>query len=112
MRLLIRHWILFKDLERECGRTATVIFYFYTKPCSKCVDQGVVLTHFKKIYKEDLLIYPFDMHLNMSSLEMLAKSYGIKKYPSIIFNEESVYEGFVSKDQMQGIIKNKTKLNE
>lgn len=110
MRLLIRHWLLNQDLERECGRTATTIFYFYTKPCEKCVDQGVVLTHFKNIHDENLLVYPFDMHLNVSSLEMLAKAYETDEYPSIVINENNTYKGFVSKTRLKEILTNETDL--
>lgn len=110
MRLLIRHWLLFSDLKKECRKTATTIFYFYTKPCEECIDQGVVLTNLKKKHEEELAIYPFDIHLNVSSLEMLTKAYGIKEYPSLVINEEHIYQGFTSKEKLENILKNKTDL--
>lgn len=112
MGLLIEHWLLFKDLRKECGREATVIFYFYTKPCSKCIDQGVILTNFKQKKEENLVIYPFDMHLNVSSLDLLAKAYNINKYPSIVINSEYVHEGFIGKSKLKRVLKNRTSLYE
>jgi hypothetical protein len=82
------------------------MLYFYSESnCPRCVDQGVILSFYKNIYQDQLLIFPIDVSLvdQEPIIAMLEEYYSISEYPSIVLNGE-VHQGLVSRDAVGDLI--------
>ncbi|NOR85201.1 DUF2703 domain-containing protein, partial [archaeon] len=66
------------------------ILYFHTQDCPLCNDQGYILSQIKKIFKDQLLVFPMDVSLNEPAIEVLRKQYKIHTYPTIIINGKPI----------------------
>jgi len=102
----LKYWLLASETKKQCGEDYVTILYFFSeKNCPSCPDQGVILTYYKKMYEEKLLVFPInlDMESEEASLGILKNIYNITKLPSITV-EDKKYEGVVSKDDLGKII--------
>lgn len=104
--LEIKHWLLLKRAAKDCDLNMASVIYFYKEKseCSKCEDQGYILTYFRKEYPEQLRVYSFDYGLDLSALEALKSTYSLKEnLPIIIINDEPFY-GFKTKKELENIL--------
>lgn len=102
----LRYWLFAGKTKELCDLDFVTVLYFYSdKECSICPDQGVVLSYYKKLLGDRLLVFPINTDLQGSeaSIDMLARRYNVTAYPTIIV-EESKYEGVVSKGELKPII--------
>jgi hypothetical protein len=81
--------MMLKKLKERCSYHQAIILFFYknAKECNKCDDQSFVLTDINKDIDKEVAIFSFDMDLNLSSLEVLAKYYNVSKYPCTVIND-------------------------
>lgn len=106
--LLIRYWIITNKLEKNCDKNIINIIYFYSnKKCDDCKDQGIYLDSIKKQYPE-IMIFALDKDLNLSTIDILAKSFNITEVPSLIINGKS-YSGLKNKEKIIELITPETK---
>ncbi len=106
--LLIRYWIITNKLEKNCGENIVDVIYFYSnKKCDDCKDQGIYLDSIKKQYPE-IMIFALDKDLNLSTTEILTKSFNITEVPSLIINGQS-YSGLKNKEEIIKLIAPETK---
>jgi len=98
--LELRHWLLINKNNDICGKRLVPILYFYSNKgdCSKCEQQGFVLTNFKRNYPL-VRIYHFDLNIDNPALDTVKKMYNVKYAPSIVFDGQT-YHGFITKDQL------------
>lgn len=100
--LLIRHWIINKEMNERCNVTKPNLLYFYTNfgDCVDCEDQGLVITntHIKYPYFN---IYAFEYRENNPAINFLKEQYGLseERLPTVIIDDE-VYYGFQSKENL------------
>lgn len=101
----IRYWFFAKKSREKCGSDVVTILYFYDEECKNCPDQGVVLSYFKKIFEDSLLVFPIDMTMVKEEpmLKVLKNVYGIQQYPTIVV-EETPSTGVIEKEQLGPII--------
>ena len=102
----LRYWLFAKKTKELCNLDFVTILYFYSdQKCGICPDQGVILSYYKKLLGDKLLVFPINTDLQGSeaSIDMLARRYNVTAYPTIIV-EESKYEGVVSKGWLKPII--------
>lgn len=102
----LKYWILARQYKQECGGEYTIVLYFFSeKNCPICPDQGVILTHYKKIYEEKLLVFPINIDLEKqeSSVNILINRYNITELPSIVVGNKK-YPGVVGMDSLSTII--------
>jgi hypothetical protein len=102
----IRYWLLAKRAKELCNLDKVTILYFHSiKDCDICPEQGVVLTYYKKIFGERLLVFPIniDLETEESMITILRSRYNITTYPSIIV-EDNLYEGVVGKKKLKKLI--------
>lgn len=102
----LRYWLFAKKTKELCDLDFVTVLYFYSdKECSICPDQGIILSYYKKLLGDKLLVFPINTDLQGSeaSIDMLARRYNVTAYPTIIV-EESRYEGVVSKGELMPII--------
>ena len=102
----LRYWFLAQESKDKCSIDLVNILYFYSsKDCPDCPDQGTILTYFKKLYGEKVLVFPIDVDLELSEslITILKVRYDITIYPSLVVSDEK-YEGMLSKDELGEII--------
>lgn len=101
----IKSWLFTRTAEKVCNETNIVtILNFHSKNCIGCEDEAMVLSYFKALFKEKLLIFSFDLdYENELMVNILRKSYNVTIYPTLIVDDEK-YEDFVSKDQLKKIL--------
>ena len=99
--LELRHWLFLKKVNKECGRNDTLILYFYSNlgDCSKCEQQGFILSYLRKVYPS-LYVYSFDINLESNALQTIKEKYGVKEAPFIIINDAPKL-GFMDKDILE-----------
>ena len=101
----LRYWLLAQESEKKCDLNIVPILYFYTEECESCPNQGTILTYFKKLFGERVLVFPINLNLREeeSLIEIMMTQFEIEKYPSLVINNKK-YEGVVKKEQLQKII--------
>jgi len=101
----IRYWLLATESKKKCHLNIVPIVYFYTSTCTECPQQGTVLTHFKDVFGEQVLVFPLNMELKEQEpmVEIMTQQFNITTYPSLVIDDQK-YEGMVSKDLLQNII--------
>ena len=94
----IEYWLFAKQAKKECDNVDLVtILYFYSgKHCKRCSEQGVALTHYKKIFEEKLLVFPLDIDLEEKEpmITILKSQFDITdtSVPTIIVEDEKFKE--------------------
>ena len=101
----LRYWLLAKESKTKCNLDIVPIMYFYATECPSCPNQGTVLTYFKKLFGEQVLVFPINLDLREEEpmVEIVMSQFEITKYPTLIIDNKK-YEGVVKKDQLQEII--------
>ena len=101
----LRYWLLAKESKEKCHLNIVPILYFYTNDCPSCSNQGAILTYFKKIFGEQVLVFPINLDLREEEtmVEVVMGQFNVTKYPSLIINDHK-YEGVVKKEEMEKII--------
>lgn len=99
----IRYWVLAEKAKTSCGTNSQTILYFYNNDCETCPDQGTVLTYFKKLLQDDLLVFPINTDVKDPMVDIMTNLYGIQEYPSIVINTTK-YEGLQRKDVLEEIL--------
>ncbi len=102
----LKYWLFAKKAKEECNLDVVTILYFYSEAnCRVCPNQGVVLTYFKKIFGDKLLIFPIDVDYekNEPAISILKNQYKIIEYPTLII-EDKKYEGILGNKELQKII--------
>ena len=103
----IKAWMFARKLKEECNETDIVtVLNFHSKDCSRCDDEGIVLSYFKDVFKDKLFIFSFDMdYASEPMVNILKKGYNITSAPTLIIENEKK-EGFTSADEMKKVFCN------
>jgi hypothetical protein len=102
----LKYWLLATKTKSECGGEYVIILYFFSeKACSICSDQGVILTYYKKIYGDRLLVFPIniDMEKSEPAIKTVKNVYNVTTLPAIVVEQER-YDGVVDSDRLGEII--------
>ncbi len=103
----IQYWQFARQAKEQCDMNIVSILYFFsTSHCPICPDQGVLLTYFKKIFGESLLVFPIDIDLAEKELliRLLEANYNINETPSIVVEDTVLKGNVVQKDDLYSII--------
>ncbi|HDD46376.1 MAG TPA: hypothetical protein ENG42_02785 [Candidatus Aenigmarchaeota archaeon] len=103
--LLIRYWLFWKNVKKSCGNVNHVfdILYFYSnKNCSTCIQQGAILSHFKKLYPKNFMIFAIDGDMDLYIVRLLKEIYNVKSYPVIVVGDKE-YHNFMSKAELENL---------
>jgi len=102
--LLIRTWLYVEKIRTTCeSNYSTVLYFFGSKTCPNCGNQGMVLTFLKEKLNENLLVYAIDGDLDLAPVEVLKDTFTVNKYPTLIINGEK-YEGFFDSKELTEIL--------
>lgn len=98
--LQVKDYLLMQELSGKCDTEIHSLLYFYASDCDECLNQGYILTEFKKEYPE-LRIYSFDSDLDFSVIGTFASLYDFQDvYPTLIIDDE-IYQGFMDEQQLE-----------
>lgn len=101
--LLIKDWLLQEKIKKDCGTDTISVLYFYdTEDCYDCLIQGNVLSLFKENLKEKLMIFPIDVGIESSMVDVLSVKYAVTSRPALVVDGE-IYRGIQSKDELKNI---------
>lgn len=102
--LLVKDWLLQERIKVNCGtKTVSVLYFYDRKGCDDCIVQGNILSSLKSSFKEKLMVFPLDIKVESSMLDILIKRFNITSVPSLVI-EGKVYSGIVSTDNLKNII--------
>ena len=109
----LRYWLLARETKQKCDLNTVPIVYFYSTDCPSCPNQGTVLTYFKKLFGEEVLVFPInlDFRNNEPMVEVVMLQFDVTKQPTLIIDNKK-YEGVVQKEQMKEIICDSLKQSE
>lgn len=93
MRVLVKNWLTIENIKTSCNADYTTILYFYNQECGLCDNQAFILSYFKELYTDDLMVFAIDAGLNMSLINLLRYNYGVYEYPSLVINGK-FYSGY------------------
>jgi glutaredoxin len=99
--LEVRHWLFLKRVKIECDKSYDLVLYFYSNKgdCSKCEEQGAVLTYLHNKYPE-LNIYSFDINIDNPALNTIKDMFSVKEAPTLVVNDKSLI-GFKDRIELE-----------
>lgn len=107
----LQYWFFARKSKQKCDIDLVNILYFYSdEKCQICSDQGVLLTLFKKIYGERLLVFPINVDLEEDEplITIMKSRYNVKSYPTLVI-EDHKYTGMREKQELAELICNSFK---
>ncbi|MBC8444027.1 hypothetical protein H8D83_00425 [Candidatus Woesearchaeota archaeon] len=104
----LKYWLFAEKSKKLCNMDAVTLLYFFSREnCPICPNQGMVLSYFKTLLGEDLLVFPIDVDLKQNEpiIQLLESIYNIQSYPTIVI-EDITYSRVVEKEELGKIICN------
>lgn len=104
----LKYWYLADKTREDCKiDIVTLLYFFSTKDCDICPNQGVILTYFKKKYDEKLLVFPIDIDLEKEEpvVGLIRARFNITEYPTIVIADVT-HSGVIPKDDLGKLICN------
>ena len=101
----LNYWLFASKSKKACGLDVVSILYFYNDKCTICPDQGVILTYFKTVHGDKLLVFPIDTGFSSSEpiIDIFLNRFNVTTYPTIIV-ENKKFEGVIGRNQLRQII--------
>ncbi|MGM5484548.1 MAG: hypothetical protein ACQEP1_01620 [Nanobdellota archaeon] len=102
----LRYYRISKEANEVCDVDKVTVLYFFSdkKECPNCEEQAFVLNYFKKLLKEDILVFSIDANFEREPLvKMLKERYEVDDYPTLVIGDK-VKEGLTDKDEILSII--------
>jgi len=102
--LELRHWLFMQKTNKECNQNSALILYFYTneEDCSKCKEQGFILTWARRNY-ENVYVYSFDYSIENGALDTVKRLFDVQGTPAVVINKNP-YNKFMTKDEIENIL--------
>jgi hypothetical protein len=101
---LLRYWIYLEEMKKSCNKTdfITILYFYSNMNCKDCQRQGIILTYFKQIYPQNVMIFALDYDTDLNILALMKKTYDVKTVPTIVV-EGKKYEGLVTLEELKQI---------
>ena len=103
-------WIESVETKQKCGHQYHTIAYLYEYE-TKSVDTRAKQTAFARIledvkgkYTDQVLLIPMAGNLDVESINIIKKKYGINKLPSIIIDEKHVIDELPTASEVERIL--------
>lgn len=105
--LKLQFWLNSIELKKTCNADYTTIVYFYSHYNGTMQEevQGAVLLDLKKNCGKNLMLIPLPVDLDIITMDVIKKQYGIEKTPVILINESIKLEGMQTKNELEKYIK-------
>ena len=102
----LKYWLFAQESKKTCNLDIVSILYFYSeKNCPACSDQGVILTYYKQLLQDKLLVFPINADLEETDpiITILRSRYNITEYSSLVIEDET-HSGVIQKDELEQLI--------
>lgn len=102
----LRYWFLSRQAKKICGEgdVVSMLYFYSSRDCDKCENQGVILTSLKEEFGSNLLIFSIDSLFEEEPMvKILMDSFGIEDTPALVINDE-LMGGFTKKEELKEII--------
>ena len=97
--LEIKHWLAIKNTNKNCDTDFVPILYFYSNSgCDGCGEQGVALLY-QKTRNPRLMIYSFDIDLDLSAIKILKTENNITVVPTVVISDRK-HEGLQGANEL------------
>ncbi len=88
----VYYYLLLRKMEKKCSIKRVNILFFYKNAvdCKKCDDQSFILSDISKMdddNKKEIAVFSYDVDLNISTINLLAKYYDVHEFPCMVINE-------------------------
>ncbi len=96
---------ILKQLKRKCDLKQTEILFFYRngEDCEYCDQQAYVLNYFNQRIDSEIAVFSFDADLDLPSVNVLLKVYGVSEFPCIVVGEKA-YCNLQDRDSLTRIL--------
>ena len=104
----LKYWLFAEKSKKQCNMDAVTLLYFFSREnCPICPNQGMILSYFKTLLGEDLLVFPIDVDLKHTEplIGLLESIHDIQLYPTIVI-EDTPYSRVVEKEELGKLICN------
>ncbi len=101
----LRYWLLAKESKDKCDLDIVPILYFYSSECPSCPNQGTILSYYKQLFGEKLLVFPINLDFQEQEplVETVMSQFNIVKQPTLVIDNVK-YEGVLNKEQLLKLI--------
>jgi len=105
--LKLQFWLNCINLKKTCNASYVNVVYFYSHYNTTTQEQvqSAVLMDLKNQYGRDMMLIPLPIDLNITSIEMIKKQYGITLTPTILINEKIKLQGLQERNTLAEIIR-------
>ena len=105
----IEYWLFSKEAKQACNNVdlVTILYFYSSNHCPRCSEQGIALTHYKKIFEEKVLVFPLDTDLEEKEpmITILKSQFDITDDSTpIIVIEGEKYEGPIGVEKLGDLI--------
>lgn len=98
----LQFWENSISIKKKCGQEFSTVIYFYSQynktNGQKTMDR--VLGDFKKKCGRAIVYITFPTDMDLSSIDLIKKTYSITKIPSVLIDERTVLSGEVSMEEL------------
>jgi len=98
--LKLQFWLNAIELKKTCNASYVNVVYLYSHYNATVQEQvqSTVLMDLKNQYGPEMMLIPLPLDLNITTIEIIKKQYGIKTSPTILIDEKIKLEGLQTKD--------------
>ncbi len=109
----LRYWLLAKESKDKCDLDIVPILYFYSSECPSCPNQGTILSYYKQLFGEKLLVFPINLDFREQEplVDIIMSQFNIVKQPTLVIDSVK-YEGVLNKEQLLKLICSSVKESE
>lgn len=106
--LQLQFWMNSIALKERCGADYHTLVYFYSHYNESATTeqrlQSIVLTELKKKCGNSVLLIPLPTDIDLTSVELLTETHGIRTTPSILIDESTVLHGLKSLEDIEQFV--------
>ncbi len=101
----LRYWLLATQSKERCDLDIVPIVYFYATDCPSCPTQGTILSYYKKVFGEKVLIFPINLDFREQEpmIQIMMQQFNVTRYPTLVIDEVR-YEGVLRDEELGRII--------
>ena len=91
----VRYWTLAEKYRDQCEWNSSIVLFFFDEYCKvPCDTMGSRLDYLKKLYGDDLLIFPINLELAKSDpvANTLLRMYNVTSYPALVVDGQLIGE--------------------
>lgn len=102
----IRYWMFAEEMRDSCDYSPNTVLFFTTnleaEDCDECDNVGRQLSLLKQELEGDILIFSIPVNLDDGMIDILQDRYGVEEVPVMVINDETVLEGYHSRQAIRG----------